>query len=166
MNLVLSCIETSFCRPAVWLHKDLNNILTGMTASEIAAGGSHTCAIRSDGKLVCWGSNGNGELGIGSDEDVGTSASHMGDNLTTVDLGTGSIFHFIKILKLSWTNLCCFQAKMHRRLLLEATRHVLLGRTDLSFAGVRTATDSLVPVQHQMWVPRRDKWETNWSPLM
>ena len=71
-------------------------LLAGMTAIEVAAGGSHTCAIRSDGKLVCWGSNGNGELGVGNQIDVGTSASQMGNNLVVVDLGTGAVIRFCR----------------------------------------------------------------------
>ncbi len=33
-------------------------------AIEVSAGTYHTCAIRQDGSVVCWGSNGNGELGV------------------------------------------------------------------------------------------------------
>ena len=39
--------------------------------------------------MVCWGSNRDGQLGIGSTTDVGTSASDMGVNLQAVNLGTG-----------------------------------------------------------------------------
>jgi alpha-tubulin suppressor-like RCC1 family protein len=37
--------------------------LTGVTA--LAGGNGHTCALKSDGTLVCWGSNGSFQLGIG-----------------------------------------------------------------------------------------------------
>ena len=32
----------------------------------VAAGASHTCAVAFDGEIYCWGSNTNGELGIGT----------------------------------------------------------------------------------------------------
>jgi alpha-tubulin suppressor-like RCC1 family protein len=32
----------------------------------LAAGANHTCRVRQDGKVECWGSNSNGQLGIGS----------------------------------------------------------------------------------------------------
>jgi alpha-tubulin suppressor-like RCC1 family protein len=32
----------------------------------ISAGGAHTCAVTSAGKLECWGWNGDGELGDGT----------------------------------------------------------------------------------------------------
>jgi alpha-tubulin suppressor-like RCC1 family protein len=38
--------------------------LSGVMA--LAAGGSHTCALKSDRSLVCWGDNGFGQLGAGS----------------------------------------------------------------------------------------------------
>ncbi|MDY0003016.1 MAG: protein kinase [Polyangia bacterium] len=38
--------------------------LTGVRA--ISAGGRHTCALRESGELLCWGDNGDGQLGDGS----------------------------------------------------------------------------------------------------
>jgi alpha-tubulin suppressor-like RCC1 family protein len=38
-------------------------------ARQVAAGGYHTCAILNDASVKCWGSNFQGELGIGSTED-------------------------------------------------------------------------------------------------
>lgn len=55
----------------------------------LAAGASHTCALRTDGKIVCWGLNQWGQLGVGTFCNVGTSPQHMGENLVPVDLGPG-----------------------------------------------------------------------------
>ena len=48
-----------------------------------------TCAILDDDSLKCWGSGYNGILGLGDTEIRGDDANEMGDNLPTVDLGTG-----------------------------------------------------------------------------
>jgi alpha-tubulin suppressor-like RCC1 family protein len=42
-------------------------LTSGVTA--IAAGGSHSCAVNGTGGVVCWGHNGNGELGNGTTTD-------------------------------------------------------------------------------------------------
>jgi alpha-tubulin suppressor-like RCC1 family protein len=41
--------------------------MLGVSATAIAAGYGHTCAIATGGsRLLCWGYNSNGQLGIGS----------------------------------------------------------------------------------------------------
>ncbi|MEO0494646.1 MAG: hypothetical protein AAF081_14645 [Actinomycetota bacterium] len=65
----------------------------GRTATAVVSGADHTCAIRDDGSVVCWGDNGTGELGIGLDlgEDIGDESGEMGDELTAVDLPAAAI---------------------------------------------------------------------------
>ena len=50
-------------------HSDSREPILEATASDwvtVAAGGSHTCAIRSTDQLACWGKNSKGQLGVGS----------------------------------------------------------------------------------------------------
>ena len=49
------------------------NLGIGRTATAIAAGGSHTCALLDNASVKCWGYNLYGQLGIGN-------TTHMGDN--------------------------------------------------------------------------------------
>lgn len=69
------------------------DIGVGRTATAISAGGDgtegHTCAIRDDATLVCWGRNYNGQLGVGDVFDRGDGAGEMGAALGAVSLGTG-----------------------------------------------------------------------------
>ncbi len=62
---------------------------SGLSAVQVAAGGSTTCAIRDDGSVVCWGANRRGQLGRGDDLSIGDGPDEMGDALTPVPLGTG-----------------------------------------------------------------------------
>lgn len=58
---------------------------------KIISGGRHTCVISAAGTVKCWGSNTNGELGIGSTTSLGLSPDTMGSNLPTLDLGKGVV---------------------------------------------------------------------------
>jgi hypothetical protein len=58
-------------------------------AIAVASGEYHNCAILDDHRVKCWGNNDTGQLGLGDTIVRGADPSTMGDNLPTVDLGTG-----------------------------------------------------------------------------
>ncbi len=55
----------------------------------LAVGRTHNCVILDDHKVKCWGDNASGQLGLGDTKDRGADPATMGDNLPTLDLGTG-----------------------------------------------------------------------------
>lgn len=63
------------------------------TVVQLAAGGSHTCALIDDGFrggiIKCWGDNQMRQLGLNTYDPRGERPRDMGDNLPPVDLGTG-----------------------------------------------------------------------------
>ncbi len=62
---------------------------TGRTATALAAGYRHTCALLDNGSVKCWGLNASGQLGVGDVAVRGNGPGQMGDNLPDVKLGTG-----------------------------------------------------------------------------
>jgi len=65
------------------------NLGTGRTATAISAGGTHTCALLENASVKCWGNNGYGKLGIDNSTTMGDDSGEMGDNLPSINLGTG-----------------------------------------------------------------------------
>ena len=64
------------------------NLGTGRTATAIAAGVYHTCAILDNGAGKCWGYNNYGQLGIDNTTTMGNAQGEMAQ-LTGINLGTG-----------------------------------------------------------------------------
>ncbi len=63
---------------------------TGRTATAIALGDAHSCALLDDGSVKCWGLNNHGQLGVGDSDVRGLDSSGMGDALPAVPLGQGA----------------------------------------------------------------------------
>ncbi len=63
---------------------------SGRTAQSVDCGVYHSCAVLIGGGLACWGNNGYGQLGIGTNVNVGDTAATLGSNFDLVLLGTGS----------------------------------------------------------------------------
>ena len=53
------------------------NLGTGRTATAIATGGWHTCAVLDNGSAKCWGWNQFGQLGINNTTDMGDNSGEM-----------------------------------------------------------------------------------------
>ena len=48
----------------------------GLTSvAQLAGGGVHTCALKTDGSVLCWGSNAKGQLGAKSKDACGSNAT-------------------------------------------------------------------------------------------
>jgi alpha-tubulin suppressor-like RCC1 family protein len=66
---------------------------SGHTAKRIFGGSGYSfCALLDDDTLKCWGDNSDANLGIGistTDTKWGNATGEMGDNLPTIDLGSG-----------------------------------------------------------------------------
>jgi alpha-tubulin suppressor-like RCC1 family protein len=64
---------------------DVATVRLPAEAVTVVAGGKHTCALLVNGKVSCWGANGNGQLGLQSTIAIGDN-EHP-DNAASTDLG-------------------------------------------------------------------------------
>jgi len=62
---------------------------TGRTALQVEAAGSHTCILRDDYSVICYGASTQGQLGIGSVSNIGDSELEIGDYATAISFPTG-----------------------------------------------------------------------------
>jgi alpha-tubulin suppressor-like RCC1 family protein len=65
------------------------NLGAGRTATAIATGSAHSCALLDNGTVKCWGYNSYGQLGQGDIVNRGDGVGKMGDDLPAVNLGAG-----------------------------------------------------------------------------
>jgi len=66
------------------LAGNLNNV------TALAAGGEHTCALKTDGTMWCWGNNWNGQVGVGSSNNSIPAPSQVNiilDHITDISTG-------------------------------------------------------------------------------
>src|SRR5205085_1708336 len=62
-------------------------ITLGASATSVAAGLHHTCALLTTGAVKCWGLGAEGELGRGDTATIGDAAGEVGPSLAAVALG-------------------------------------------------------------------------------
>jgi alpha-tubulin suppressor-like RCC1 family protein len=61
----------------------------GRTATAIAVGSLHSCALLDNSAVKCWGRNQYGQLGYGDTDSRGDGAGEMGDALLAINFGAG-----------------------------------------------------------------------------
>ena len=65
------------------------NLGTGRTATAIAVGAEHSCALLDNFTVKCWGRSSYGQLGYGDTDSRGDGVGEMGDALPAINFGTG-----------------------------------------------------------------------------
>ncbi len=65
------------------------NLGTGRTATAIAVGAEHSCALLDNFTVKCWGRSSYGQLGYGNTDSRGDGVGEMGDALPAINFGTG-----------------------------------------------------------------------------
>lgn len=76
----------------------------GKPAVKLFLGSSHSCAIFNDGSAKCWGSNANGELGVGSVISKGASGTPPNNMASLSTLSVGAGVSVLDGSATSWTN--------------------------------------------------------------
>ena len=66
----------------------ISNLSSGVAA--LAAGWTHTCALRTVGTVLCWGNNGSGQLGGGTSSSTLVQVSSLGDGVAALASSAGS----------------------------------------------------------------------------
>jgi alpha-tubulin suppressor-like RCC1 family protein len=110
---------------------DAVDLGSGRTATAIAGGGSHSCAILDNSAIKCWGANASGQLGIGNTNNRGDAGSEMGDDLPAVDLGSGRT---AKVIVAGGSHTCT---------ILDDSSIKCWGENDQGQLGLGNTTDSL-----------------------
>lgn len=65
------------------------NLGTGFKVLHITAGWAHTCVLSVEYEIRCFGRNfAYGQLGLGHELDIGDEPGEMGDNMSSVELGS------------------------------------------------------------------------------
>ena len=59
----------------------------GGVAVQLTAGRDHSCALRSDGSVVCWGRGAFGRLGYGNEHNIGDDSQETPASAGAIDLG-------------------------------------------------------------------------------
>ena len=68
------------------------NLPDESVARMVSAGSNHTCALLTDGQVLCWGSNASGQLGDGTGVDnVAPVEVNLGDGRTARSIDAGSL---------------------------------------------------------------------------
>lgn len=70
--------------------KSIATISTYINVLKVAGGYYHTCALRGNGSVKCWGRNNYGQLGQENTTQIGDEFGEMGDNLSAISLGEGA----------------------------------------------------------------------------
>lgn len=73
------------------------NLGKRVNVTKVCAGGSHSCALTADGRVMCWGKGMEGQLGTGSMSSIGTgmtidmppAPAALSTNYTVLDLSCG-----------------------------------------------------------------------------